>query len=75
MQGSLDGGRAGWFEPADIEGANVAASTAGGSSAGVGDAQAKTDYTDGTAVFIKTKGGLMYEAAIGGQMFSFKSLE
>jgi len=25
-----------------------------------------------TSVFVHTKGGLMYEAAIGGQKFSFK---
>jgi lipid-binding SYLF domain-containing protein len=57
------------------EGVNASASTAGGSNAGLGNAQAKTDYTEGMAVFIKTKGGLMYEAAIGGQKFSFKPLE
>jgi lipid-binding SYLF domain-containing protein len=54
------------------EGANAAASTAGGSTASVGAAQAKTDYTDGMAVFTRVKGGLMYEAAIGGQKFTFK---
>jgi len=27
----------------------------------------------GMAVFVHTKGGLMYEAAIGGQKFSFKA--
>lgn len=57
------------------EGANVSASTAGGSNASVGDAQSKTDYTDGIAVFTKIKGGLMYEAAIGGQKFSYKALK
>jgi lipid-binding SYLF domain-containing protein len=29
-------------------------------------------YNDGVAVFTKTKGGLMYEASIGGQHFKFK---
>jgi lipid-binding SYLF domain-containing protein len=57
------------------EGANVSASTAGGSNAGVGNGQAKTDYTDGMAVFLKIKGGLMYEAAIGGQKFNFKAIQ
>ena len=29
------------------------------------------DYSDGVAVFTMPKGGLMYEASIGGQKFSF----
>lgn len=33
--------------------------------------QASAGYTKGMAVFIHTKGGLMYEAAIGGQKFTF----
>jgi hypothetical protein len=37
-------------------------------------AQADTHYTKGIAVFVHTKGGLMYEAAIGGQKFSFTPL-
>ena len=35
--------------------------------------QAKTSYHKGMIVFVHTKGGLMYEAAIGGQKFSFKA--
>ena len=35
-------------------------------------AQAKTNYKKGMAVFLHAKGGLMYEAALGGQKFSFK---
>ena len=34
-------------------------------------AQAKTAYHKGMVVFTHAKGGLMYEAAIGGQKFSF----
>ena len=30
-------------------------------------------YSNGVAVFTRTKGGLMYEASIGGQHFTFKS--
>ena len=37
--------------------------------------QAKTSYFKGMAVFVHAKGGLMYEAAIGGQKFSFEPLE
>ncbi|MDI1325084.1 MAG: hypothetical protein PSV36_20255 [Algoriphagus sp.] len=31
-------------------------------------------YVDGVAVFTRTKGGLMYEASVGGQQFKFKKL-
>jgi lipid-binding SYLF domain-containing protein len=56
-------------------GASASASTAGGASAGAGKAQAKTDYTGGMAVFTRAKGGLMYEATLGGQKFSFSAYE
>ena len=36
-------------------------------------ANASVDYTNGVAVMTYTKGGLMYEASIGGQKFTFKS--
>ena len=32
-------------------------------------------YHDGVAVFTQTKGGLMYEASVGGQHFTFKPIE
>jgi lipid-binding SYLF domain-containing protein len=53
---------------AGTEGASAGAST--GSSGGK---QAKTKYHKGMIVFVHTIGGLMYEAAIGGQKFSFKA--
>jgi lipid-binding SYLF domain-containing protein len=60
-------------------GANASASTAGGAAAGANtsssDSQAKSHYTDGMAIFTMAKGGLMYEAAVGGQKFSYHSLE
>jgi lipid-binding SYLF domain-containing protein len=46
--------------------------TAGASAGPATGAQAKANYTKGMAVFVQAKGGLMYEAAIGGQKFSFK---
>ena len=47
--------------------------TSAGASAGPATGvQAETKYRKGMAVFIHTKGGLMYEAAVGGQKFSFK---
>ncbi len=56
-------------------GANASASTAGGTAAGAGNDQGKKGYTDGLAIFTKAKGGLMYEAAVGGQKFNFKSIK
>jgi lipid-binding SYLF domain-containing protein len=47
--------------------------TAGASAGPATGTQAKTNYRKGMAVFVHTKGGLMYEAAIGGQKFSFKA--
>jgi len=46
-------------------------STAGASAGPATGVQAQTSYTKGMAVFVHAKGGLMYEAAIGGQKFSF----
>lgn len=36
-------------------------------------ASANAKYVDGVAVFTRTKGGLMYEASVGGQQFKFRS--
>jgi len=49
--------------------------TAGASAGPATGAQAKTSYQNGMAVFIHTLGGLMYEATIGGQKFSFKPIK
>ena len=53
---------------AGTEGATASA-TAGPATG----AQAKTNYHKGMVVFTHAKGGLMYEATIGGQKFSFKA--
>lgn len=46
--------------------------TSAGASAGAATGkQVKNSYRKGMAVFVHTKGGLMYEAAIDGQKFSF----
>lgn len=37
-------------------------------------ASADIDYTKGVAVVSKTKGGLMYEASLGGQKFDYKPI-
>ncbi|MCP4693483.1 MAG: lipid-binding SYLF domain-containing protein [Desulfobacterales bacterium] len=52
---------------AGTEGATAGASASPGSGA-----QAETRYHKGMAVFIHAKGGLMYEATVGGQKFTFK---
>lgn len=49
----------------------VSASATAGPETGT---QAITSYQKGMAVFIHAKGGLMYEAAIGGQKFSFQAM-
>jgi lipid-binding SYLF domain-containing protein len=56
--------------------ADVKGSTAGGVSAsasgGQHDAKTYGSYNKGMAVFTVAKGGLMYEASVGGQKFSYK---
>ena len=47
--------------------------TAGASAGPATGIQAETSYRKGMAVFVHAIGGLMYEAAIGGQKFSFKA--
>ncbi len=58
-------------------GANVSANTSGGASAGASggkkDAVATGAYRHGVAVFTIAKGGLMYQAAVQGQKFSYKA--
>jgi len=56
-------------------GASAAATTTGrsaGASAGKSDAKTVGAYIKGMVVFTVAKGGLMYEASIGGQKFSYK---
>ena len=48
--------------------------TAGASAGPKTGAQAETSYYKGMAIFVHAKGGLMYEAAIAGQKFSFEPL-
>jgi lipid-binding SYLF domain-containing protein len=59
-------------------GASASAGTTGstaGASGGKGDATTSGGaYKKGMAVYTIAKGGLMYEAAIGGQKFSYKPL-
>jgi lipid-binding SYLF domain-containing protein len=55
-------------------GASAGATTAGasaGASGGKNDATTVGSYHNGMAVFTVAKGGLMYEASIGGQKFSY----
>ncbi len=57
---------------AGIEGKVSTTGTTAGASAGPATGvQAETTYTRGMAVFVHTKGGLMYEAAVGGQKFTY----
>jgi lipid-binding SYLF domain-containing protein len=52
--------------------AGAGASTTG-TTASANATQAKTKYSKGMAVFIMGKGGLMYEASVGGQKFNYKA--
>ena len=57
--------------------ASAAATTTGdsaGSSAGKHDAKTVGKYHKGVATFTVAKGGLMYEASIGGQKFSYSPI-
>lgn len=38
-------------------------------------ASANVDYNNGVAIFTMAKGGLMYEASVGGQKFSFEPVK
>jgi hypothetical protein len=62
---------------AEPAGASAQASTGGGVGAGASatpdHATTAGDYQNGMAVFTVAKGGLMYEASIGGQKFSYKA--
>jgi len=51
--------------------AGTEGATAGASAGPATGKQVKTSYRKGMAVFVQAKGGLMYEAAIGGQKFSY----
>ena len=48
--------------------------TAGASAGPKTGAHTETSYYKGMAIFVHAKGGLMYEAAIAGQKFSFEPL-
>jgi lipid-binding SYLF domain-containing protein len=52
--------------------AGTEGTTAGASVGPATGTQAEINYRKGMAVFIHVKGGLMYEATIGGQKFDFK---
>ncbi len=49
--------------------------TSAGASAGQDVVQAEAKYRNGMAVFVRQKGGLMVEASIAGQKFSFTPLK
>ena len=54
--------------------AGTEGATAGANAGPTMGEQAKTSYHKGMAIFVHTKGGLMFEVAIGGQKFSFKRI-
>jgi lipid-binding SYLF domain-containing protein len=54
--------------------AGTAGASAGASAGPKTGVQAETNYVKGMATFVQSKGGLMYEASIGGQKFKFEPL-
>jgi len=52
--------------------AGTQGASAGGNEAISGDAAGSASWTVGMAIFTLAKGGLMYEASIGGQKFNYK---
>jgi lipid-binding SYLF domain-containing protein len=70
------GFEAGLSAVAITAGVQASAGTEGGATAGASagpatGAQANTSYHKGMAVFVHATGGLMYEASVGGQKFSY----
>lgn len=65
-----------FFENADafdrFKANNVEMSAQVSAVAAASGASANAKYVDGVAVFTRTKGGLMYEASVGGQQFKFR---
>lgn len=57
-------------------GATAAADTAGGGTAGASTnqrgTQVRREYFNGIGIFTVVRGGLMYEASVGGQKFTFR---
>jgi lipid-binding SYLF domain-containing protein len=56
-------------------GASTGVGSTAGASGGKHDATTKGSYSNGMAIFAVAKGGLMLEAAIGGQKFSYIPLK
>lgn len=54
--------------------AGTKGASAGAAAGPATGAQTKANYKKGMAVFVHVRGGLMYDASIGGQKFSFKPL-
>lgn len=55
--------------------ASTGGSTAGATTKGDAGSQAKVGYQKGMVIFTHAKGGLMYEASLGGQGFSFEPIK
>jgi lipid-binding SYLF domain-containing protein len=59
---------------AGVSGSAGTTGSSAGASAGKSDAGTRGKYYKGMAVFTIAKGGLMYEASLAGQKFSYKAL-
>lgn len=59
----------------DFQSGNFEFSAQASAVAVTAGASADTDYDNGVAIFTLAKGGLMYEASVGGQKFSYAPLK
>jgi lipid-binding SYLF domain-containing protein len=58
----------------DFKGGNFELGAQASAVAATAGASADASYDNGVAIFTLAKGGLMYEASIGGQKFSFEPI-
>lgn len=73
LAGAPFGGMRAWAFEAFKEGKAKFAATASAYAISAGAATV-ANYSDGVAVFVKGKGGLMADASLGGQSFTFEPL-
>jgi len=57
---------------AGVSGSAGTTGSSTGASGGKNDANTRGNYRKGMAVFTVAKGGLMYEASLGGQKYKYK---
>ncbi len=59
----------------DFTGGNFELGAQASAVAATAGAAANAEYSDGVAIFTMSRGGLMYEASVGGQKFNYKPIK